>query len=66
MSRLTPILGLFLFFVPLLGTQRFGGELAVLWVYFFFAWAVLIILAALIARALERQMADDRAEERQG
>jgi hypothetical protein len=66
MSRLTPVLGLFLFMVPLLGAQKFGSDLAALLVYFFLAWAVLIVLAMLIARALERQMADEQAEEREG
>ncbi|GGE45753.1 hypothetical protein [Actibacterium pelagium] len=66
MSRLTPVLGLFLFMVPLLGTQKFGGDLAALLVYFFLAWAVLILLAMLVARALVRQMADEQAEERLG
>ena len=66
MSRLTPVLGLFLFMVPLLGTRSFSGELAPMLVYFFLAWAALIVLAMLIARALERQMADEHAEERRG
>ena len=62
-ARLVPVLGLFLFMVPLLGNQRFGNELAVLLVYFFLAWAFLIVIAALVARALERQAADARAQE---
>ncbi len=66
MARLTPVLGLFLFMVPLLGNQRFGSDLALLLVYFFLAWAFLIVLTFLVARGLRRQDNLDRHEERDG
>ncbi len=66
MARLTPVLGLFLFMVPLLGNDRFSNNLAMLLVYFFIAWAVIILMTALVARALERQAAAEREEEPHG
>lgn len=56
-SRLTPVIGAFLFFIPLLwelGSQPPGdsGFLAERMVYLFVVWFGLVILAALIAARL--------------
>jgi len=56
-ARLLPVLGLFLFLGPIAiqSTETgFGGGLA-RWLMFFMAvWLVLILLAALVSRALRR------------
>lgn len=50
-ARLLPLLGVFLFLLPLLiGDQRSVGLL----VYLFVAWFLLIVLTALISRGLRR------------
>lgn len=49
MARLLPILGAFLFVLPLL---RPGAGLAGQLVYIFLVWPLLIVLAAVLARRL--------------
>ncbi|SMX42999.1 hypothetical protein [Actibacterium lipolyticum] len=53
-ARLLPILGLFLFMMPLL--RQTGGPAATagIVVYIFAVWFVLIILAGLLSRRLHR------------
>lgn len=55
-SRLLPLLGTFLFFVPLLwehGSAEGGADLAQETVYLFIVWFLLVAVAAILARWYE-------------
>ncbi len=53
MARLLPVLGLFLFMLPLLGDDETESGMAVQLAYVFGVWVVLIICALLLARRLQ-------------
>lgn len=59
-ARALPILGAFLFLIPLLWSSDDGGAAAtrVGTVYLFVIWALLIIAAALLARVLKKDDPD--------
>ena len=60
-SRLLPLLGVFLFFLPLLHQK---GGLLTYFIYLFAAWLVLIGIAAVLARFLNFKT--DPLDEEQG
>ena len=62
LARVTPVLALFFFMVPLMGQQQFGEGMASLLVYFFVVWALIILVAFFVARALRRLEERDQIE----
>lgn len=56
-ARLLPFLGIGFFALPVLWED--GAETSEAVVYIFLAWAALIVLAALLARRLNRMPSDD-------
>lgn len=60
-SRLLPVIGLFLFFLPLLW-GRHGGSSAAL-IFLFASWFILIVLGAVTARLLGRGVVPEDASE---
>lgn len=50
-ARLIPILGFFLFFLPLMAPS---GRTAWQGLYLFFGWLILIIFSAIVSRGLKR------------
>lgn len=57
-ARLLPVLGLFVFMLPLLGGSEGISRTSANLVYFFLAWFVLIVLAWVLARKLSRDGID--------
>ena len=55
-ARALPLLGLFLFLLPAAGLAEGQGAARI--VYLFSAWVILILMAALISRALSRPAED--------
>lgn len=58
-AKILPIMGMFLFFLPLLWGQ--GSQTARALLYVFSAWAFLIVAAFVIARALRDVIASDES-----
>lgn len=52
LARLVPVLGLFIFLLPLLGGPDGISRTAANLVYFFLAWFILIVMAWAISRQL--------------
>ena len=62
-ARLLPVLGVVLFAVPLLWNGSDGGlSMARAGLYLFSVWAILLVLAALLARRLGSGGAQDRGQ----
>lgn len=61
MARILPVIGLLLVLVPALGRNG-NGDAAQLAVYLFAVWAVLIIIAALLAPSLSQSEGEGERE----
>ncbi|MGB8621881.1 MAG: hypothetical protein WCD16_03585 [Paracoccaceae bacterium] len=59
MARLLPVLGLFLFMLPLISRWGSGAGMVGHLIYLFTAWFGLILLAGLMSRRLARLNAED-------
>lgn len=58
MARLLPVVGVFLFMLPLFNGPDGEIRTAVHWVYLFVCWFGLIACAAILARALRKPIED--------